>query len=202
MFHVKRALSPFCFVSERGATAVRAACECIHGHLTDPNAWSSAATNTSEITFTGIAPAGSFTNEGTATGLTIDGVTFTGQLTSTINAMNVLDERYAAPWFDWGQPATLESPVYNLNPNPSFIPYIHVVLPANTTAFSALLGSVSPNSLSYQVSLSDGEVFTIGTNALPNLTFFGVTTDTDNPITYANFTLLNVPTLSGTSMAS
>jgi hypothetical protein len=70
-----------------------------------------------------------------------------------------------------------------------------VVLPSNTTAFAALLGTVSPNSLSYEVTLSDGETFTVGTSARPTLTFFGVTTD--DPITYANFTLLNPGTFSG-----
>jgi len=162
----------------------------------DPNAWASATNGTSEITFAGIAPSGSFTNEGTSTGLTIDGTQFTGQLTATTYALNVLDQLYAAPFFNWGVPATLESPIYNLPASPTFVPYIHVVLPSNTTAFAALLGTVSPNDLSYQVTLSDGESFTVGTGARPNLTFFGITAD--NPVTYANFTVLNPGTFSGT----
>jgi hypothetical protein len=162
----------------------------------DPNAWASATTGTSEITFDGIAPSGSFTNEGTSTGLTIDGTQFIGQLSTTAYQLNVLDQLYAAPYFNWNVPATLESPIYNLPANPTFVPYIHVVLPSNTTAFAALLGTVSPNDLSYQVTLSDGESFTVGTVARPTLTFFGITAD--NPITYANFTVLNPGTLSGT----
>jgi hypothetical protein len=161
----------------------------------DPNAWASATTGTSEITFEGIAPPGSFTNEGTSTGLTIDGTQFIGQLTASTYMLNVTDQLYAPPYFNWNEPATLESPIYNLPADPTFVPYIHVVLPSNTTAFAALLGTVSPNSLSYEVTLSDGETFTVGTSARPTLTFFGVTTD--DPITYANFTLLNPGTFSG-----
>jgi hypothetical protein len=165
---------------------------------TDPTAWGNATSGDQEITFNGIAPSGSFTNEGTSTGLTIDGVQFIGQLTANTNALNVTDEFYAAPYFDWGVPATLESPIYNLPANPTFMPYIQVNLPANTTAFSALLGTVSPNGLTYQVTLSDGEVFTIGTGTRPNLTFFGITTDSSNAIAWADFTVLNPGTYSGT----
>jgi hypothetical protein len=162
---------------------------------TDPTAWGNATNGDSTITFAGIAPSGSFTNEGTSTGLTIDGVQFIGDLTATTYALNVLDQYYAAPYFNWNEPATLESPIYNLPANPTFTPYIQVNLPANTTAFSALLGTVSPNGLTYQVTLSDGEVFDVTTGALPNLTFFGITAA--NPITYADFQILNPGTFSG-----
>lgn len=162
---------------------------------TDPTAWANATSGDTEITFGGIAPSGSFTNEGTSTGLTIDGVQFVGDLTATTYALNVLDQLYASPYFNWGVPATLESPIYNLPANPSFLPYVQVNLPSNTTAFSALLGTVSPNGLTYQVTLSDGEVFTIGTGTRPNLTFFGITSE--SPITWADFTVLNPGTYSG-----
>lgn len=163
--------------------------------FTDPNAWANATSGTSEITFSGIAPAGSFTNEGTGTGLSIQGVTFIGQLTAATYQLNVVDQFDLSPYYNWGVPATLQSPVYNLPPSPTFVPYIHVVLPANTTAIAAMLGTVSPGGLTYQVDLSDGESFTIGTTSRPALTFFGVTAD--SPITYANFTVLNAGTFSG-----
>lgn len=167
---------------------------------TDPTAWATATAGDTDtvITFGGIAPPGSFTNEGTSTGLAIDGVDFVGVYNNspTQYELNVLDENYAAPYFDWGASGTLESPIYNLPANPTFVPYIQVNLPANTTAFSALLGTVSPNGLTYQVTLSDGEVFTIGTGARPTPTFFGITAA--NPITWADFTVLNPGTYSGT----
>jgi len=162
---------------------------------TDPNAWAAATTGTTEITFAGIAPPGSFTNEGSSAGLVIDGVDFVGQLTATTNMLNVLDQNYASPYFDWGVPATLESPIYNLPANPSFLPYIQVNLPTGTTAFSALLGTVSPNGLTYQITLSDGEIFTTSTSARPALTFFGITAD--SPVTWADFTIVDPGTFSG-----
>ena len=157
--------------------------------------WATATTGPTEITFAGIAPSGSFTNEGTSSGLVIDGVDFVGQLTATTNQLNVVDQLYASPYYNWGVPALLESPIYNLPANPTFLPYIRVNLPANTTAFAALLGTVSPNSLTYQVTLSDGEVFTVATGARPSLTFFGLTAA--NPITWADFTISNPGTYSG-----
>ena len=163
---------------------------------TDPNAWANATSGDTTITFGGIAPSGSFTGEGTSSGLVIDGVQFIGQLTATTNQLQVDDQLYASPYFNWGQPAELSTPIYNLPANPTFVPYIQVNLPVNTTAFSALLASVSPTGLSYQVTLSDGEVFTIGTNPAPNFTFFGITAA--NPITWAQFTVLNPGTYSGT----
>ncbi len=164
---------------------------------TDPTAWASATSDTTDIDFTGLAPAGGTTDYSTPTGLVISGVDFVGDLLNTsLYQLAVMDQNYASPWWNWGAPATLMGPIYNLPANPSFVPYIQANLPTGVTAFAVDLATLDPNALSYQITLSDGEVFTVPTNAAPSLAFFGVTTD--DPITYADFTVIGMGTYSGT----
>jgi hypothetical protein len=154
---------------------------------TDPGAWAGNTSDTTTIDFSGLASPNGFADYSNSTGLQIDDVQFIGQSTDTTYLLKVMDQNYAAPWYDWGAPATLMGPVYNVQ-NPTFVPYIHVILPSNATAFAVDLMTAGVPGLNYKVTLSDGENFTVDTYTRPTQAFFGLTAD--SPITFVDFTVL------------
>ena len=155
---------------------------------TDPNAWAAATTGDQTINFNGIASTGQFTDESSSTGLVLSGFDFIGELTASTYNLQVVDSQYVNPFYNFGIGGALRSPAYDRAQAATFTPYIHVVFPTNTTAFATNLATVSPNGLTYQVTLSNGQIFTVGTGARPNLAFLGIASDT--AITYADFTVL------------
>lgn len=166
----------------------------VTGTFSDPVSWSNAATADDEITFDGVAPLGSYTTYG-AGGYSDDGVTFIGSNGAGF-LEQIADSGFQSPYNNWGAGGTLTSAQYLTVGN---TPYIQVVLPAATTAFSVDLGSLSPNAMSVQVLLSDGESFTVPTNSRPNLTFFGVTTNA--AVSYVDFSLVGADPDNGSQLA-
>ena len=163
---------------------------------TDPVAWMAAVSGTTAIGFEGLAPAGGFKDYSTSTGYVItNGPEFIGFEGPAIYGLQVIDSADSSPYFNWGTGASLESPGYNAPPN-GFTPYIHVILPANITAFGVDLMTVSPNALTYQVTLDNGNTYTVTTANRPTQTFFGITSD--SPIAYINFAVIGTTNGNGT----
>lgn len=154
--------------------------------FTDSVAWNTASAGASTIDFSSLAPAGSFKDYSTSTGLVSSGVNFVGYLSPTAFQLAVMDSMFATPYYNFGGGATLRGPGYD-SMNASFTPYIHVILPSNVTSIAANLATISPNGLTYSIKLSDGEIFSSPTGARPATTFFGVTTSA--PISYVDFAL-------------
>lgn len=163
---------------------------------TDQVAWTTAAGTITQFNFDNIAPSGLYTDESTSTGLTIDGAQFVGYVSPTAYQLQVVDSMFVFPYYNFGSGGALRSPTYDRAQNASFIPYIQVNLPANTTAIAADLATVSPNGLAYEIILSDGSSYTVNTQARPNTTFLGITSDT--AITYADFVVLGTQYNGGT----
>lgn len=164
--------------------------------FTDAVAWGAASSGSTTIDFSTLAPAGSFKDYSTSTGLSLSGVNFLGFLSPTAFQLGVFDSQYASPFFNFGGGAELKGPGYD-SMNASFTPYIHVVLPGNVTSIAANLATVSPNGLTYSIKLSDGETFSSATGARPATTFFGLTTTA--PISYVDFALSDASAGNGTS---
>ncbi|HLJ49263.1 MAG TPA: PEP-CTERM sorting domain-containing protein [Bryobacteraceae bacterium] len=166
---------------------------------TDPTSWLNATTNSQTIDFNGLASLGATQNYGSNSGLTLDGVTFTGMLGSSSYQLYVVDPLTSWPDFQFsgiaGINSVLEGPVENRQSDASFLPYIHVVLPTPVTAFAVELMTKGPDGLSYSISLDGSPVFpNVATSPRPDQTFFGITSDT--PFTTIDFMLPNAP-LSG-----
>lgn len=160
---------------------------------TDPAAFAAALSAMTTIGFEGIAGTNSFANENTSTGLTISGVNFTGKLTTGSYDLQVVDGGFASPYYNFGSGASLKSPSYNAVS--SFVPYIHVVLPASVTGFGVDLMTISPNAVTYQATVGS-TIFTVATANRPTRTFFGVTSDT--PIAFVDLALTGTTNGAGT----
>ena len=162
---------------------------------TDITSWNNATSGVVAVPFTGIAPAGGIVNYNTSTGLVINGVQFLGYLTPASFQLSVVDSQYVAPYWNFGSP-NVQSPVYDRAQSATYLPFIRVVLPAGTTAFSTTLGTVSPNALAYSVQLSDGTTFIVPTANRPTPSFIGV--NSSSAISYADFTVLGTTYNGGT----
>lgn len=154
----------------------------------DSASWSAAAGSSTTINFNGIAPVNSYKDYSTSTGYISSGVEFVGYYAGTNYGLQIVDAGFGGGYFNFGTGGALRSAVYDRATQASPVPYIHVVLPANTNALAANLGTVSPNGLTYEVTLSTGENFTVGTLTRPNTAFLGITSST--ALTYADFTVL------------
>ncbi|MBV8820898.1 MAG: hypothetical protein JO022_21235, partial [Acidobacteriaceae bacterium] len=151
--------------------------------------WTSVTTGLSNINFNGLAPVNSFKDYSNSTGLVLNGVDFVGYYQSAPTySLIVADAGYISPYYNFGTGGSLRGPVNDRASSTAFLPYIHVILPANVTAVATDLMTVSPNNVPFKVTLSDGESFTVQDNAVrPATTFFGVTAD--SPIAYIDFSL-------------
>ena len=162
---------------------------------TDATSWTAAVTGVTAIPFSGIAPAGGSVTYNTSSGLVVNGVTFLGYFSPTAFQLSVVDSQFSTPYWNFGSP-NVQSPGYDRAQTATFLPYIHVVLPAATTAFSTTLSTVSPNALVYQVTLSDGSQFFVQTGNRPTPTFIGITSS--SAITYADFMVMGTAYNGGT----
>ncbi len=163
---------------------------------TDPTSWLNATTKSQTIDFNGLASLGTVQGYGTNSGLTIDGVTFTGFLTSSSYQLYVVDPLTSWPDFQFtgiaGINSVLEGPSQDRASDSSFLPYIHIVLPAPATAFAIELMTKGPDGLAYSIALDGNTLFpNVPTQARPDQTFFGVTSDT--PFTTIDLTLPGAP---------
>lgn len=160
---------------------------------TDLNAWTAATTGITTITFESLAPTNGSKDYSTSTGY-INGVQFQGFENNATYDLQVVDSGLGAPYYNFGSGASLKGPSYNAPPA-GFTPYIHSILPVNTTAFGVDLMTVSPNALTFQITVA-GQIFTINTGTRPNRTFFGITSD--SAIAAADFAVIGTTNLAGT----
>lgn len=161
----------------------------------DVTSFNLAAPGTTSIGFESISPtANSFRDFSTVNGLVISGVTFVGFEGPSAYDLQVVNPGSTTTYYDFGTGASLKSPSYN-SPPAGFVPYIHVVLPADVTAFGLDLMTISPNALIYQAKVS-GSTFNVQTATRPTQTFFGVTSDV--PIPFIDFSVTGTTTNGGT----
>src|SRR5947209_1986299 len=161
---------------------------------TDPLGWAAASSGLTTIGFEGIAPANGAKDYSTSTGLTLNGVKFVGFEGTALYDLQVVDGNIAAPFYNFGSGATLKGPSYN-SPATGFVPYFHIILPVNVTALGVDLMTVSPNALTYEVSLPGG-TYTVATANRPTRTFFGLTSDA--PIPYVDLAVMGTTHNGGT----
>ena len=124
-------------------------------------AFTAAAAGLTTIDFGGIAPPSSVANFSSP--LTLQGVTFSG---SPTGAISVIDPGFFNPLFQFESGAVLGG-----------FAFIEVTLPPGVTALGADIMSTNPDGRSFEVVLSTGEVFVVGTPARPGRGFFGLTSD-------------------------
>jgi len=158
--------------------------------LTD---WQAATSSYQSINFEGLTPANTSTPYAGGVSPNGTGVQFIGYSGST--AIQVIDTNLS-PWYNFGTNDALMEDM-NRSTSNSPLPYIHIVLPSAITALGMDLFSVSPDGLTYTVTVA-GTQYTVPTNARPNTAFFGITSDT--PITSLDLTLQGT-TYNGSSHA-
>lgn len=144
----------------------------------DASAWQSAASVLQTVNFEGLAPANGSTTYTGATGVTSGGVEFIGYSSSGSSWIQVIDTNMSI-YYNFGSNDALRQ---NLDrpTSGSPLPYIHVVLPANVTAFGMNLFTASPNAATYTITVG-GTQYTVPTANRPTQTFWGVTSDTAIP---------------------
>lgn len=162
---------------------------------TDPVLFAAAVNSMTTIGFEGIANPNSTVTYNNSTGLTLSGVQFTGLESATGYVLSVVNPGSTTTYYDFGSSAGLKGPNYDVGTG--FVPYLHILLPANVTAFAVDLMTISPNALSYQASVSATN-FTVATANRPTRTFFGVTSDS-GAIPFVNLTVLGTSNTAGTS---
>jgi hypothetical protein len=145
------------------------------------------------VTFTGLAPNGGQTNYNTASGLTNSGVEFIGYNSAGVPGTEVFDTN-SVTWYNDGSGDALLEPV---SPSSSSapLPYINIVLPANTTALSLDLWTASSPGMSFSITVA-GNTYTVPTVGSNTETFWGITSDT--PITSIELTVPGATTSSAT----
>ena len=148
------AVTTLCF-----ATAISARADTVV--FTNRAAFTAASTGLTTIDFEGIAPVNSVANF--ASGLTLQGVTFTG---STTGMVSVVDSGFFSPLFAFQSGAVL-----------SGFAFIEATLPPGITAIGVDIMTTNPDGQSFDIVLSTGEVFTVSTPFRPERGFFGVTSD-------------------------
>ncbi|MBZ5608079.1 MAG: hypothetical protein LAP38_07475 [Acidobacteriia bacterium] len=144
----------------------------------DSSAWQSAASVLATVDFEGLAPANGSTTYTGSTGVTSGGAEFIGYTSSGSSWIQVIDTNFNI-WYNFGTSDALRQNMDRPTSN-SPLPYIHVALPANVTAFGVDLFTVSPSALSYTITVA-GTPYTVPTSNRPTETFWGVTSDTPIP---------------------
>jgi hypothetical protein len=146
--------------------------------------WEAASSGQQEITFAGLAPAGSETTYNTSTGVTQNGVEFIGYTATPGSYDIVVLDTTASQWSQFYNYGTGDALDLNLDrPNAgSALPYIQISLPTPVTAFGMDLFTASPSALSYTITVA-GTPYTVPTNAASGTppstpVFWGVTSDT------------------------
>jgi hypothetical protein len=166
--------------------ATASACAATVTTYTNPATWQGAASGILAINFEGLAPTNNFVTYTGATGLTLNNVQFIGYTSGGSSLINVLDTNMSS-FYNFGTGgALMQDAVRPLAASP--LPYIHIVLPANITAFGMDLFTASPSQMTYTITVA-GTPYTVPTNALPNVAFWGVTSDT--PISTIDLKLLD-----------
>jgi PEP-CTERM motif len=164
----KLALSLFAFTTLCLASVTSARADTVV--FTNRAAFTAASTGLITINFEGIAPTNSVANF--SSGLTLQGVTFTGNDSGMIS---VVDSGFFAPLFQFNSGAVL-----------SGFAFIQATLPTGITAIGVDLMTTNPDGRSFDIVLSTGEVFTVSTPFRPERGFFGITSDI--PISSIRFT--------------
>lgn len=160
----------------------------------DLTSWTAASNGVSTIDFEGLVVSNHFRDYSTSTGLLIDGVGFNGYLSASPSwELQVVDGTQS--FYNFGSGASLKGPSYNAPPA-GFQPYVHVTLPSNVSAFAVDLMTVSPNALTFRITLPGGNTFTTNTANIPERTFWGITSDT--PIASVDLTVLGTTNGQGT----
>jgi len=147
--------------------------------LTD---WQLATSSYQTIDFEGLTPSNTSTPYPSGVSPNGTGVQFIGMSGQT--SIQVIDTNLS-PWYNFGTNDALMEDM-NRATSGSSVPYIHIVLPTAITALGMDLFSVSPDGLTYTITVA-GSQYTVPTNARPNTAFFGITSDT--PITSLDLTL-------------
>src|SRR3984893_11508155 len=137
-----------------------------------PN-WQAATSSYQTIDFEGLTPPNTSTPYPSGVSPNGTGVQFTGISGST--AIQVIDTNLS-PWYNFGTNDALMEDM-NRATSGSPLPYIHIVLPSAVTALGMDLFSVSPDGLSYTITVA-GSQYTVATNARPSTAFWGITSDT------------------------
>jgi hypothetical protein len=167
----------FTFVLRASLIAILLVASCaqaaVLGTYTDRASWEALVSGQTNIDFSSYAIAeGSWTSYSTAAGLTEAGVTFVGYVGS---GYDLVLNNPASGWADNFQSGVrLRGPAWDVMQ----ATYTQITL-SPVTAFALELGTGSPTALGVKLELSSGEIFFVGTAGIPNLTFWGVRTDTD-----------------------
>ena len=158
----------------------------------DLTSWTAAVSGVSTIDFEGLVTANHVKDYSTSTGLMINGVQFQGFESLTAYGLQVVDGTQS--FYNFNSGASLKGPGYDVPAG--FLPYIHITLPANVTAFAVDLMTVSPNALTYRITLPGGNTFTSSTANIPTRTFWGITSDA--PIATVDLAVLGTTNGQGT----
>jgi hypothetical protein len=156
---------------------VAPACATTITTYTDLASWQAASSGVTLVDFEGCAPTNGFTTYN-STCLHTSSVQFIGYTANTpvTNLLEAVDTNWST-FYNFG---TSDALLVRMNRPQTAVtlPYLHIVLPANTTAFGIDLFSVGPNGLSFTITIGATQ-FTVPTSGHPNpATFFGITSDT------------------------
>lgn len=161
-----------------------------YSSLTD---WQAATSSSQTIDFEGLTPANTSTQYPSGVSPSGSGVQFIG--ISGQSSIQAIDTNLAS-WYNFGTNEALMEDMNRANAG-STLPYIHIVLPSAITALGMDLFSVSPDGLTYTITVA-GTQYTVATNSRPNTAFWGITSDT--AITSVDLTLQGT-TYNGSSHA-
>src|SRR5438552_2100264 len=118
----------------------------------DSATWQGASSNLQSINFEGLAPPNQSTTYTSPTGLTTNNVQFIGFTSSGTSSIQVIDTNFSS-WYNFGTNDALsllmDRPIAT-----SPLPYAHVVLPAGVTSVGFNLFTVSPDALSFTVTVA------------------------------------------------
>jgi hypothetical protein len=143
------------------------------------------------VNFTGLAPAGGVTDYYTASGVTNSGVEFIGYSSAGVSNVQVIDSSISTYYNDGSGDALLEAASPSTTSSP--LPYVNIVLPANTTSLSMDLWTASSAGMTYSITVA-GNTYNVSTVGGNTETFWGITSTT--PITSIK---LDVPAATPTS---
>jgi hypothetical protein len=135
--------------------------------------WQAATSSYQTIDFEGLTPPNTGTQYPSGVSPNGTGVQFIG--ISGQSSIQVIDTNLS-PWYNFGTNDALMEDMNRANAG-SPLPYIHIVLPSAVTALGMDLFSVSPDGLTYTITVA-GTQYTVATNARPNTAFWGITSDT------------------------
>lgn len=142
--------------------------------FTDRDSWLRASTAATTITFSGIAPTGSY-SDFSSQGLSISGVNFIGVTSfNDPNSLLVIDPLFDPTQYDWSSGAVLQGPGSTVFGNGS---NLTVQLPSSgVTSVGLDLMTVAPFGDRVQIFLNGpGDVVHVQTSPYPNRTFIGFT---------------------------